>query len=67
MGGKGGILGVAFGVLMFQTLKNCLQSLKLDNNVQLVVTGIILLFAVSFDLIKAQYAEENRQVRRQME
>ena len=51
-GGKRGILGVAFGVLMFQTLKNCLQSLKLDNNVQLVVTGIILLFAVSFDLIK---------------
>lgn len=53
-GGKGGLLGVAFGVVMFQTLKNCLQSLRLDNNVQLVVTGIILVMAVSFDLIKSR-------------
>lgn len=51
-GGKGGMLGVAFGVVMFQTLKNCLQALKLDNNVQLVVTGCILLMAVIFDVVK---------------
>ena len=40
------------GVLMFQSLKNCLQTLGLSSNVQTVVTGIILLAAVSFDLIK---------------
>lgn len=45
---------MAFGVVMFQTMKNCLQSLKLDNNVQLVMTGVILLMAVSFDIIKGR-------------
>ena len=51
-GGKGSIVGAMVGVLMFQTLKNCLQTLGLSSNVQTVVTGIILLAAVSFDLIK---------------
>lgn len=49
-GGKGSLLGVAFGVLMFQTLKNCLQLLGLDTNVQLVVTGIVLMMAVMIDI-----------------
>ncbi len=51
-GGKGTMIGVLVGVIMCQTLKNCLQTLHLNNNMQLVVTGIILLAAVSFDIIK---------------
>ena len=39
------------GVLMFLTLKYCLQTLGLSCNVQTVVTGIILLAAVFLDLI----------------
>ena len=51
-GGKGSMLGVFIGVLMYQTLKNCLQSLNLNNNYQLVLTGIILVLAVCFDIMK---------------
>ena len=51
-GGKGTMLGVMIGVLMYQTLKNCLQLLGMDNNYQLVFTGIILVLAVCFDIMK---------------
>lgn len=54
-GGKGSMFGVLIGVLMYQTLKNCLQTLDFNNNLQLVVTGIILLVAVAFDLIKKNF------------
>lgn len=53
-GGKGTMLGALIGVVMYQMLKNCLQVLGLDNNFQLVITGIILLLAVGFDIIKTQ-------------
>ena len=53
------MLGVLFGVVMFQSMKNCLQSLRLDNNVQLVVTGSILLLAVAFDIIKGRAQRRN--------
>ena len=52
-GGKGTMLGVMIGVLMYQTLKNCLQLLGLENNYQLVFTGIILVLAVCFDIVKS--------------
>ena len=51
-GGKGSMFGALFGVLMYQTLKNCLQSLGFNNNYQLVLTGIILVMAVCFDVVK---------------
>ena len=47
--------GVLVGLLMYQTLKNCLQTLGLNSNMQLVVTGIILLIAVAFDLLKKNF------------
>ena len=58
-GGKGTMLGVLVGLIMYQTLKNCLQTLGLTSNVQLVVTGIILLVAVSFDLIKKNFSKKS--------
>ena len=53
-GGKGSMLGALIGVFMYQMLKNCLQVLGMDNNFQLVITGIILLMAVCFDIIKTK-------------
>lgn len=58
-GGKGSLLGVLFGVVMYQTLKNCLQLLGLSNNVQLVLTGAILLLAVCFDVMKTRLKQRN--------
>ena len=53
-GGKGTLLGAMIGVLMYQTLKNCLQLLGLENNYQLVFTGVILVLAVCFDILKGK-------------
>lgn len=51
-GGKGSMLGVLIGVIMYQTLKNCLQMLGFNSNAQIVLTGIILIFAVAIDRLK---------------
>ena len=59
-GGKGTMWGVLIGVLMYQTLKNCLQTLGLNGNYQLVVTGIVLLVAVAFDLMKKSFRLKGR-------
>lgn len=61
-GGKGTMWGVFIGLLMYQTLKNCLQTLGLNGNYQMVVTGIVLLVAVAFDLIKKNFRFKRRKV-----
>ncbi len=48
-GGKGTILGVGFGVLLLQILANTLQLLKVENNWQLVIIGLILIGAALID------------------
>lgn len=53
-GGKGTILGVGFGVLLLQILSNCLQLLKVENNWQLVVIGLILVCAALIDNYKGR-------------
>ncbi len=53
-GGKGSMLGVLIGVFMYQTLKNCLQTLGFNANTQLVLTGLILILAVLVDVIKVR-------------
>lgn len=57
-GGSGSILGVGIGVMMLQVLKNCMQMLKVENNWQLVATGIILILAVYFDIVKKKLQEK---------
>lgn len=61
-GGKGTMWGVFIGLLMYQTLKNCLQTLGLNGNYQMVVTGIVLLVAVAFDLIKKNFRFKRKKV-----
>ena len=53
-GGKGSILGVGFGVLLLQILANTLQLLKVENNWQLVVIGLILICAALIDNYKVR-------------
>ena len=61
-GGKGTMWGVFIGLLMYQTLKNCLQTLGLNGNYQMVVTGIVLLVAVAFDLVKKNFRFKRKRV-----
>jgi Ribose/xylose/arabinose/galactoside ABC-type transport systems, permease components len=61
-GGKGTMWGVFIGLLMYQTLKNCLQTLGLNGNYQMVVIGIVLLVAVAFDLIKKNFRFKRKKV-----
>lgn len=53
-GGKGSMLGVFVGVLMYQTMKNCLQMLGFNSNTQMVLTGVILILAVAIDVFKGK-------------
>jgi len=57
MGGKGTMLGCLLGVIMYQTLKNCLQMLGANANMQLVLVGIILIFAVYIDVLKVKLSQ----------
>lgn len=58
-GGKGSMLGVLLGVVMYQTLKNCLQMLGFSNNAQLVLTGLVLVLAVCFDILKSRIKQKS--------
>jgi ribose transport system permease protein len=53
-GGRGSILGVEFGVLLLYILSNCLQMLKVENNWQLVIIGVILVLAALIDITKSR-------------
>lgn len=53
-GGNGSMLGVFAGVLMYQTMKNCLQMLGFNSNTQMVLTGVILILAVAIDVFKGK-------------
>lgn len=59
-GGKGSMLGVFVGVLMYQTMKNCLQMLGLNSNTQMVLTGIILILAVAIDVFKGKLSQKRK-------
>lgn len=58
-GGKGSMLGVLLGVMMYQTLKNCLQMLGFSNNAQMVLTGLVLILAVSVDVLKTKLRQKS--------
>lgn len=60
LGGKGTPLGILLGVIMYQTLKNCLQMLGANNNVQLLLLGVILVFAVYIDVVKTKLSQRVR-------
>ncbi len=51
-GGKGSIYGVGLGTLLFHIVNGALQSMGADNNVQLLMVGVLLVIAVLLDIIR---------------
>lgn len=56
-GGIGSLTGMALGVLILQFLSNGLRGLGLPTEWQLVITGMIIIAAVSFDELKHRRAQ----------
>ncbi len=50
-GGRGSVVGTVLGTLVFATLANGMNHLRIDSNWQLICTGLILLMAVLIDVL----------------
>ena len=50
-GGRGSVVGTVLGTLVFATLANGMNHLRVDSNWQLIFTGLILLVAVLIDVL----------------
>ncbi|MEG1944060.1 MAG: ABC transporter permease [Oscillospiraceae bacterium] len=61
-GGKGSLLGTAFGVTVLGLLANGLNLLNVEYNVLTIIKGIIILIAVVMDALKEK-ASDNRLIR----
>ena len=53
-GGKGSIVGTFLGVLLISLLKTGLPYVGLQANWQQIITGIVLLAAVTIDMIRSR-------------
>ncbi len=51
LGGRGSVAGTVLGTLVFATLANGMNHLRIDSNWQLICTGTILLAAVLIDVL----------------
>lgn len=51
-GGVGRVSGVLIGVLVFETLKICLQFMGVDPAITYIVQGFVIILAVALDLRK---------------
>jgi ribose transport system permease protein len=51
-GGKGSLIGTFIGGLLLATLNNGMVMLNIPSYWQSVIIGVVLVFAVSFDVIK---------------
>ena len=51
LGGRGSVIGTVLGTLVFATLANGMNLLRIDSNWQLICTGTILLAAVLIDVL----------------
>jgi len=57
-GGRGTILGTAIGALFISILTNSMTLMRVNVNFQMLVTGIILVFAVILDQYKREVAQK---------
>lgn len=53
-GGKGNIVGAAFGVLLLSLISNGVNLLGINRNMTLVIKGIIILIAIVLDISKGK-------------
>jgi D-xylose transport system permease protein len=51
LGGRGSVAGTVLGTLVFATLANGMNLLRIDSNLQWIFTGLILLVAVLIDVL----------------
>lgn len=51
LGGRGSVVGTVLGTLVFATLANGMNLLRIDSNLQWIFTGLILLAAVLVDVL----------------
>src|SRR5687767_788369 len=51
LGGRGSVVGTVLGTLVFATLANGMNLLRIDSNMQWVLSGAILLVAVLIDVL----------------
>jgi D-xylose transport system permease protein len=51
LGGRGSVVGTVLGTLVFATLANGMNLLRIDSNMQWVFSGVILLVAVLIDVL----------------
>ena len=51
LGGRGQVVGTVLGTLVFATLANGMNLLRIDSNWQLCCTGAVLIVAVLFDVL----------------
>lgn len=56
-GGRGSMTGTVIGTLLISFLRNGLTLLDISTNVQLVVIGLIIIFAVTADQVAARHSE----------
>ncbi len=61
-GGRGEVRDALFGSLVIATIANGLNTLNLTQGVIYIITGCILLFAVTLDTVAPVAAEEGRPV-----
>ena len=52
-GGKGSLVGTFIGIMVLSTVNNGLTLLNINEYVQMVVTGSILILAVLLDVIRS--------------
>ncbi len=52
VGGKGGMLGVFIGLMLFNSFKNGLIVVGLDSYYQIVASGLLLISALTFDFFR---------------
>ena len=58
-GGKGNVIGSLLGVLILAILNNGLIMMNVSSYWQLVLSGVVLIIAVSIDSLKQQIAAKN--------
>ena len=51
-GGKGSIVGALFGALLLGTLNNGMVMLNIRTYWQQIISGVVLVIAVVFDVVK---------------
>ena len=59
-GGKGSLVGAVVGAILLETLNNGMNMIGVSSFWQDVITGLVLIFAVSLDIIKVRRAERAR-------